>query len=100
MEDKGRLDDLCSQIAQLRERINEIDRGLSALGEHMSGLSLADSQDVKTGGEAIDAESLNLLQGMVAQLQQEQERLIGTAAHFSHELDVNKEHLKVASFCV
>ena len=35
------------------------------------------------------------LQNTVAGLQQEQERLIGTAAHLSHELEVNKEHVKV-----
>lgn len=32
---------------------------------------------------------------MVGELQQEQERLIGTAAHLSHEIEVNKEHVKV-----
>lgn len=35
------------------------------------------------------------LQQMVGDLQQEQERLIGTAAHLSHEIEVNKEHVKV-----
>lgn len=35
------------------------------------------------------------LQNTVSGLQQEQERLMGTAAHLSHELEVNKEHVKV-----
>ena len=32
---------------------------------------------------------------MVARQQQEQERLIGTVAHVSNEMEINKEHVKV-----
>ena len=40
-------------------------------------------------------DSFDTLQGILGQLQQEHERLIGTAAHLSHELEVNKDHVKV-----
>lgn len=32
---------------------------------------------------------------MLAQVHQEQERLIGTAAHLSHEVEISKDHVKV-----
>ena len=48
----------------------------------------------------VDTNSFNVVQGLLAQLQQEHERLMGTAAHLSHELDVNKEHVKVGTVCV
>lgn len=32
---------------------------------------------------------------MVNGIHEEQERLIGTAAHLSHEIDISKEHTKV-----
>ena len=46
-------------------------------------------------GQYVDLQMVADLQQMVGDLQQEQERLIGTAAHLSHEIEVNKEHVKV-----
>ena len=37
----------------------------------------------------------NSLQSMVNELQQQQERLLDTAANISHELGVNQDHVKV-----
>ena len=42
-----------------------------------------------------DLESLTALQEAVSQQQQEQERMIGTVAHVSNEMEINKEHVKV-----
>ena len=47
------------------------------------------------GGKYVDSDSFDALQQLVGQLQEENERLIGTAAHLSHELDISKEHIKV-----
>ena len=44
-----------------------------------------------------DSEVFNSLQSMVTDLQQQQERLLDTAANISHELGVNQDHVKVAS---
>lgn len=43
----------------------------------------------------MDSDSFESLQNILGGLQQEHERLMGTAAHLSHELEVNKEHVKV-----
>ena len=43
----------------------------------------------------VDTTSFEALQELLEQVHQEQERLIGTAAHLSHELDISKEHVKV-----
>lgn len=47
------------------------------------------------GQNFADQQSLSELTQLVNGMQQEQERLIGTAAHLSHELDISKEHTKV-----
>ena len=43
----------------------------------------------------MDTSSFKEVQGVLSQLQQEHERLMGTVAHQSHELEVDKEHIKV-----
>ena len=89
-----RLDDLGSQLAQLRERLNDIDRAMSALTEHISsykGSAVAEEPD---GAKFVDLDTFNAVQACLAQLQQENERLLGTAAQLSYELDINKEHVK------
>ena len=43
----------------------------------------------------MDTSDFEALREAMSALQQEHERLIGTAAHLSHELDVSKEHVKV-----
>ena len=45
-----------------------------------------------------DLDSLTALQELVTQQQQDQERLIGTVAHISNEVEINKEHIKVETF--
>ena len=47
------------------------------------------------GQNFADQQSLSDLTQLMNGMQQEQERLIGTAAHLSHELDISKEHTKV-----
>lgn len=48
----------------------------------------------------MDSDAFEAMQSMLGGLQQEHERLMGTAAHLSHELEVNKDHVKVhAQFC-
>lgn len=59
------------------------------------GKPTADSGSV---GHFADQQSLNDLTQLVNEMQQEQERLIGTAAHLSHELDISKEHTKVREY--
>ena len=44
----------------------------------------------------MDQESFALLQNMVNELSQEQERILGTTANLSHEVEVNQEHVKVS----
>lgn len=95
----GKLEDFGSQLAQLRERMTELDRAVTALSDHMANLSHQDTETAtETDGEKfVDLNSFNVIQGLLGQLQQEHERLMGTAAHLSHELDINKEHVKVWS---
>ena len=45
-----------------------------------------------------DLDSVTALQELVTQQQQDQERLIGTVAHVSNEVEINKEHIKVETF--
>ena len=47
-----------------------------------------------------DLESFAALQEALTQQQQEHERFIGTVAHLSNEMEVNKEHIKVSSCSV
>ena len=51
--------------------------------------------DDESINQYVDLESFNNLKTLVQDLQQEQERLLGTAAHLSHELEINQEHVKV-----
>ena len=46
-----------------------------------------------------DMESFKGLEQLVQSLQDGQERLLGTAANLSHELEVNQEHVKVHDTC-
>lgn len=94
----GKFEDFGSQLAQIRERLNELDRAVTALSDHLANLSRQDTEAVTdTDGEKfVDLNSFNVVQGLLAQLQQEHERLMGTAAHLSHELDINKDHVKVS----
>ena len=96
-EAPGKFEDFGSQLAQLRERLNELDRAVTALSDHLANLSHHDMEAVTdTDGEKfVDMNSFNVVQGLLAQLQQEHERLMGTAAHLSHELDITKDHVKV-----
>lgn len=80
--------------------MNEQDRAVTALSNHMSNISKQEEAEPSMeseGDKYVDAESFNVVQGLLGQLQQEHERLMGTAAHLSHELDVNKEHVKVCT---
>ena len=47
------------------------------------------------GANHVSSDSFEALQSALGQMQQEHERLIGTAAHLSHEQEVNTEHIKV-----
>lgn len=97
-DSQGKLEELGSQLAHVKERLNELDRSMTAMSEHMAHLSHQSTEtSVDPDGEKyVDVESFNVIQGLLGQLQQEHERLMGTAAHLSHELDINKEHVKVS----
>lgn len=45
----------------------------------------------------VDSDAFEALQSVLSEMQQEQERVIGTTAHLSHELEINKEHVKVGA---
>ena len=53
------------------------------------------AEEEADGAKYVDMDSFDALQSLLSELQQEHERLIGTAAHLSHELEVNKDHVKV-----
>ena len=138
-EDRSRLEELGLHVAQSRERMAELDRAVTAIGNKCRsklkilllsnfnhfGLSLTLSpslslslylsllplpslppvsstsregpqpEEEPDGAKYVDMDSFDALQGLLSQLQQEHERLMGTAAHLSHELEINKEHVKV-----
>lgn len=91
--DKSRLDELGSQLAQFKERLTDIDRSVTAIGNAVSRVQ-APPSDEELSAKYAGVDAFEELQNTVAALQQEQERLIGTAAHLSHELEVDKEHVK------
>ena len=153
-EERARLEELGSEVAQLRERMSEVDRAVGALTDagnkkFLSPLSLSVSASLlslslslplfclllfslpalpmftalslslslssspppvstmrdsaapaeeESDVKYADLESLAALQELVTQQQQDQERLIGTVAHVSNEMEINKEHIKVLSF--
>ena len=102
LESQVKVDELGSQLAQIRERLNELDRAVTAMSDHMASTSTAHGAgDNEFTSEPdrdkfVDSDSFHVVQGLLNQLQQEHERLMGTAAHLSHELDINKEHVKVS----
>ena len=61
-----------------------------------SSTAVAEDKDAtSTDHQYADAQNLNELQQLVNHLQEEQERLMGTVANISHELEIDKEHTKV-----
>ena len=52
--------------------------------------------DEEEGAKYADIESLTALQEVLTQQQQDHERVIGTVAHLSNEMEINKEHIKVS----
>ena len=159
-EDKSKLEELGSHVAQMRERISELDRAVTAIGNkckldfvqlsliaptlplslslslsllsfcfspfltpplslcpptHLSLSRISPRYSVSSSSREgpqpveepesanyVNMDSFDVLQGMLSQIQQEHERLMGTAAHLSHELEVNTDHVKVkgiASAC-
>ncbi len=78
--------------------MSDIDRAVTALSQTVTQGSLreAKSEEEPDGAKKfVDSSSFEALQELLEQVNSEQERLIGTAAHLSHELDVSKEHVKV-----
>ena len=55
----------------------------------------AQAEEEEEGANYVSTDSFEALQATVGQMQQEHERLIGTAAHLSHEQEINTEHIKV-----
>ena len=97
-EVKSSEEDLSWQVAQLRERMNELDRAISALSDLVASSAWrGDEQPVddSAGNKYVDEETFMAVQSLLGQLQQENERLLGTAAQISHEMEVNTEHVKV-----
>ncbi len=85
-------------MAQLRERMSDVDRAVTALSDAVTNGSqrAAQSEEEPDGAKKfVDLSSFEAFQELLEQVNSEQERLIGTAAHLSHELDVSKEHVKV-----
>lgn len=91
----SRLEELGSQVAQVRERLADMDQALTATANALrSQQQVAVAVDSTAAVPAIDSEVFNSLQSMVNELQQQQERLLDTAANISHELGVNQDHVK------
>ena len=61
----------------------------------MSSARLGAREEEEEGANYVSSDSFEALQSALGQMQQEHERLIGTAAHLSHEQEVNTEHIKV-----
>lgn len=104
VSDKRNLEELSWQVTQLQERMNELDRAISALSQLVASSTLRkDEQAEETDGsdrtKYVDEEALKAIQSLMDQLQQENERLLGTVAHISHEIEVNTEHVKVGVAC-
>ena len=79
--------------------MSELDRAVTAISNAVSQTSREGPQpdDEADGAKKyVDVNSFEALQELLGQLHTEQERLIGTAAHLSHELEVNTEHVKVS----
>ena len=91
------MENLGREVAQLRERLGELDRALMAISSMVSA-NMKDGQeedeDPDTG--PLDHEEMKRLKSALSRVQQENERLLGTAAQISHEMEVNKEHIKVS----
>ncbi len=99
-EDRNKVEELGSLVAQLRERMAELDRAVTAVSNAVSQ-GMGPTREALPEDEAdsarkyVDMSSFEALQELLGQLHSEQERLIGTAAHLSHEVGVSKEHVKV-----
>ncbi|CAI8025791.1 Glutamine-rich protein 2 [Geodia barretti] len=94
-EERARLEELGSEVAQMRERMAEVDRAVGALTDAVSTLrDSAAPADEESDVKYADLDSVTALQELVTQQQQDQERLIGTVAHVSNEVEINKEHIK------
>ena len=61
----------------------------------VSSVRLGAQAEEEEGANYVSSDSFEALQSALGQMQQEHERLIGTAAHLSHEQEVNTEHIKV-----
>ena len=96
-EDRNKVEELGSLVAQLRERMADLDRAVTAVSNAVSLGPREALPEVEAdgAGKYVDLSSFEALQDLLGQLHSEQERLIGTAAHLSHEVGVSKEHVKV-----
>lgn len=89
------MEDVSRQVAQLRERMSELDRVISALSNMVASSTQHEQVEEPDGIKYVNEETFAATQSLLAQLQQENERLLGTAAHIAHELEVNTQHVKV-----
>ena len=82
---------LSRQADELQGRMRELDNAIAALSKVVA----SSSTDEVDATKYVDEQAFLAVQGLLAQLQQENERLLGTAAHISHEVEVNTRHVKV-----
>jgi predicted nucleic acid-binding Zn-ribbon protein len=87
----GRVEELGGQVAQMRERLSEVDRAVNALASAVAAVSDMPRTEATP---QVELDSFMELQGLVGDMKQHQDRLLDTAAHLSNELSVNQEHLK------
>ena len=89
-------ENLSREMAQQRERLGELDRALLAISSMVTANMKDDNEEEEVDSEATDQEEVKRLRSALSRVQQENERLLGTAAHISHEMEVNKQHIKVS----
>lgn len=93
-----RVEEMGAQLSQLRDRIEDIDRALSALTSAVSTLQQTSDEEIDhDASKFADMASIVALQQMVASQQERLDRLLSTVANLSHEQEVDKEHIKVAT---
>lgn len=88
-------ENLNREVSQLRERLTELDRALMAVSSMVTANMKEDHLEDEPDAGPVDQEEMKRVKSALHRVQQENERLLGTAAHISHEMEVNKEHIKV-----
>ena len=93
--DSNRVEELGAQLAQLRDRLEDIDRAVAALTGAVSAMQQQGPPEETTDMSSNYNDVIASLQQAIASQQEGQERILGTVANLSHEQEIDKEHIKV-----